>query len=240
MQYYNDHKSDGTPHIVLNGGYFDMSTGASQGLLIHDGALINVNSINEGKYHPTIGSFGMYANKQIEAAWTYNIKDSGRTTYSYPEPAPNDPSKPPLPEPNTTYPAGAHTWGVKEGISAGPLLLKNGQYYTGVEEMFNDYILNQRHPRSAVCKTKDNKLILFAGDGRLSFSVGLFLNETAAILSSLGCEDAINLDGGGSTCMISQGLEANHPSGGTERSVANALLVYSTKKQQAETELVIE
>lgn len=38
-------------------------------------------------------------------------------------------------------------------MSAGPLLLKNGIYYTGTEELFNDNILYNRHPRSAVCKT---------------------------------------------------------------------------------------
>lgn len=97
--------------------------------------------------------------------------------------------------------------------------------------MFGDYILAMRHPRSSICKTSDNKLILFAADGRLSFSVGLFLNESAAILTSLGCVDAINLDGGGSTCLISQGHEANHPSGGEERSVANAVIVYGKKKE---------
>ena len=75
------------------------------------------------------------------------------------------------------------------------MLIKNHVYFNGVAEMFNDYILNERHPRSAICKTVDGKLILFAGDGRLSFAKGLFLNETAAILDSLGCLDAMNLDG---------------------------------------------
>lgn len=229
MEYYKEEMSKDTPYIVLNGGYFDMSTGDTLGLLIHDDNLIHINTVNEGTYHPTIGSFGMYDNKNIEATWTYNIEDKNRTTYSYPQPAPDDPNKPPLPEPNATYPAGGKVWNVKEGVSAGPLLLKDGQYYTGVEEMFTSYILDERHPRSAICKTSDNKLVFFAADGRLSFSVGLYLNESAAILSSLGCVDAINLDGGGSTCMISQGLEVNHPSGGSERPVANAVMVYNIK-----------
>jgi exopolysaccharide biosynthesis protein len=41
---------------------------------------------------------------------------------------------------------------------------------------------------------------------------GLFLNETAAVMKSLGCVDAMNLDGGGSTCMVSANKLANSPS----------------------------
>lgn len=89
-----------------------MTTGESQGLIIHGGDLIHINEVNEGTYHPTIGSFGKYEDKSIEATWTYNIENKDRTTYSYPEPAPNDPKKSPLPEPNSTYPAGGKVWTV--------------------------------------------------------------------------------------------------------------------------------
>jgi exopolysaccharide biosynthesis protein len=51
-------------------------------------------------------------------------------------------------------------------MSAGPLLLKNGVYYSGTDEMFNDNILYVRHPRSAVCKTNKGKLVFMAIDGR--------------------------------------------------------------------------
>jgi hypothetical protein len=46
------------------------------------------------------------------------------------------------------------------------LLLKNGVYYDGAEEMFDDNILYSRHPMSAVCKTKKGKFVFMAIDGR--------------------------------------------------------------------------
>lgn len=56
--------------------------------------------VNQGRYSPTVGAFGMYADKSLESAWIFNINDTNSTAYAYPEPAPNDPLKPPLPAPN--------------------------------------------------------------------------------------------------------------------------------------------
>lgn len=57
-------------------------------------------------------------------------------------------------------------------------------------------------------------MIFFVADGRQNFSTGLYLNETGRILRSLGCVDAINLDGGGSTCLFANGKVINSPSDG--------------------------
>jgi hypothetical protein len=43
--------------------------------------MFSPNVLNEGTYKPTIGTFGMYANKSIEGLWTYNPNSS--TTWSY-------------------------------------------------------------------------------------------------------------------------------------------------------------
>ena len=112
----------------------------------------------------------MYPDRTLEGAWIFNIHDEKKTTYAYPKPAPNDRSEPPLPTPSEDYPAGGYPWNVKEAIGAGPLILKDSKYYNGKYELFSDDILYYRHPRSAVCKTKNNKLIFFVADGRQSFS----------------------------------------------------------------------
>ena len=51
------------------------------------------------------------------------------------------------------------------------------------------------------------------------------LNELAAYLVELGCEEAMNLDGGGSATLWYDGKVRNHPCDGYEREVANCLIV---------------
>jgi exopolysaccharide biosynthesis protein len=49
----------------------------------------------------------------------------------------------------------------------------------------------------------------------------------AAFLKSLGCTDAINLDGGGSTSLVIGGTKTVRPgdAGGIERPVVSAVLI---------------
>lgn len=83
-------------------------------------------------------------------------------------------------------------------------------------------------PRTFMGITDDRAYILVA-DGRISTSVGLTMNGCARIVYSLGCKRGVNFDGGGSTTMIKKNGTSfkvlNHPSDGSERSVANTLLV---------------
>ena len=51
------------------------------------------------------------------------------------------------------------------------------------------------------------------------------LAELAQLMLRLGCTDAVNLDGGGSTTFWTQWLTLNKPSDGAQRTVANGLLV---------------
>ena len=62
-------------------------------------------------------------------------------------------------------------------------------------------------------------------DGRQSpHSVGMTLPEIARLFESVGTDEAINLDGGGSSALILAGKPVNRPSDPTgERAVVNAL-----------------
>ncbi|NNK48993.1 MAG: phosphodiester glycosidase family protein, partial [Gemmatimonadetes bacterium] len=90
-----------------------------------------------------------------------------------------------------------------------------------------------RHPRTAVgWDVETDALWLVAVDGRQPpYSSGMTLPELAGLFEALGVEEALNLDGGGSTALIAQGLLVNRPSDDTgERPVVNALaLVRSTE-----------
>lgn len=99
---------------------------------------------------------------------------------------------------------------VKHIISGGPYLVKNGEVYVDVAAQ-KLHSITGRNPRSAIGYTADNRLILVAVDGREGASVGLTLTELANFMKSIGCTNAINLDGGGSTVMYVKGKIVNNP-----------------------------
>jgi hypothetical protein len=84
-----------------------------------------------------------------------------------------------------------------------------------------------RHPRSVVGFSRDSStLYLIAVDGRQSSSVGMSLGELARAAIALGVNDALNLDGGGSTALVVGDSVVNHPSDATgERPVGDALVI---------------
>lgn len=58
-------------------------------------------------------------------------------------------------------------------------------------------------------------------------SVGMTIDELTRLMVGLGCVEAINLDGGGSTTMVVKGKTVNNPSDPAgERPVSDALLVF--------------
>ncbi|MBN1476319.1 phosphodiester glycosidase family protein [Candidatus Sumerlaeota bacterium] len=92
---------------------------------------------------------------------------------------------------------------------------------------------DDRHPRT-VLAWSGTRHWLVTFDGRQpGYSIGMDFPEMADFLiNTLGAEQAINLDGGGSTTMVIDGVVVNCPSDnadppctGTERAVANALLL---------------
>ena len=105
---------------------------------------------------------------------------------------------------------------------------------TGSEQILDDRRVLARddrilHPRTAVGVDLDGRrVLLLVVDGRQEFSRGYTLVELAARLRSLGAEDALNLDGGGSSTMVAREQDGelglvNSPSDGRPRQVANAL-----------------
>ncbi len=113
--------------------------------------------------------------------------------------------------------------GVKMAIGGGPALVRDGKAleWSG--------IIHIRHPRTALGWNKDY-IFLVEVDGRQrDLSVGMTFAELAAYLIKLGCEQAINFDGGGSSTLWVMGNVMNSPSEGQERPAANALVVLRKK-----------
>ncbi len=113
---------------------------------------------------------------------------------------------------------------VKHIISGGPYLVKDNEIFIDMTAQKLQSI-GGRNPRTAIGYTKDNDLVLVAVDGREGSSIGLTLVELANLMKSLGCTNAINLDGGGSTVMYVNGQIVNNPHQPGGIALSNALII---------------
>ena len=109
-----------------------------------------------------------------------------------------------------------------EVVSGYPVILRDGVTTDPVDILKH---LNGLHPRTAVGNDADNtKLVVLIVDGRSDVSDGCTSKVLADIMRYVGCDDAINLDGGGSSELYVKNLGiCNVPSDGKERTVANGL-----------------
>ena len=92
-------------------------------------------------------------------------------------------------------------------------MVKNWTVIDGNPEHFGESsMVEERHPRSAICIDALNNLFLVAIDGRYEESEGMMVAELAELMHSLGCKEAMNLDGGGSTMLYANNQTINRPS----------------------------
>ncbi|MBR0365272.1 MAG: S-layer homology domain-containing protein, partial [Clostridia bacterium] len=133
---------------------------------------------------------------------------------------------------NSVYGAERYDWSQAEFAvsSIGGRLINNGITGSGFEA--------GTAPRTAVGITADGKVIFYTLDGRQKgYSYGCRIETLAARMRELGCVDAINLDGGGSTTIggIFPGSSVfevtNRPSDGALRMCANFLFLQDNRKK---------
>jgi phosphodiester glycosidase len=105
-------------------------------------------------------------------------------------------------------------------LQAGPMLVADGskvfdpaadtEGFRAGAHQFDPDITDGRHPRAAL-GLASGRILAVATDGRGCRDCGLTLDELADLMVALGCEHALNLDGGGSTSLISGGRLRNQP-----------------------------
>jgi hypothetical protein len=225
----NDH-----PLLVVNCTFFSYETNRSLNAVIKDGKLVgyNIHSIaGRGKdtlkyIHPLRSAIGIDKNRRADIAWLYT--DSSRK-YPYKQisssPLLIDSSsqfnlKPFLRKGPTPYfdyfkSPPYFKWKMQTAVGGGPVLIQNGEIRITNEEerMFAGKAINDKHPRTAMGYTKDNKLVILVIQGRFpGIAEGATLTQEAQIFKDLGCWEALNLDGGGSSCMLVNGRETIKPS----------------------------
>lgn len=115
-------------------------------------------------------------------------------------------------------------------IGGGPVLLRDGVAQPWpARKSLTDY-LQPRHPRTAV-GYNERSIYFVAVDGRQrELSAGVSFVELTSLLKQIGCTEAMNLDGGGSTTFWLNGKVMNSPSDKRERSIANALVIVQKPK----------
>jgi len=100
-------------------------------------------------------------------------------------------------------------WKMHTAVGGGPVLIQNGEIdiSNNKELKFPGKAINDKHPRTAMGYTQDGKLIVLVIEGRNKVAGGATLTQEAQIFKDLGCWEALNLDGGGSSCMLVNGKE---------------------------------
>lgn len=129
-----------------------------------------------------------------------------------------------------SLPAGATVWvdtatepslaGVQTALGGGPALVRQGKVTDARAAKSRE-----RHPRSAFGWNNAHYFLVVVDGRQPGYSDGMTLPELAAYLVDLGCLEAINLDGGGSTELILNGRILNRPCYGHERATATGLMV---------------
>lgn len=141
---------------------------------------------------------------------------------------------------------------IKHAMAAGPILISDGTplkpdyFYAGKppEEFQRGKLaptrlnlgvddVKTRAPRSAVGITADGHVLFVTVDddrktntpSEQRNSIGATLAELASIMKDMGCREALNLDGGGSSTLWMNGEVRNRPSDGFARAIPSALLV---------------
>jgi hypothetical protein len=103
-----------------------------------------------------------------------------------------------------------------------PMLLKDGIALNTQSALDH---LPARHPRTAIGYNADRTaLVLLVVDGRSHISEGVVSQTLADMMREVGCTDAMNFDGGGSSELYNIDLGViNQPSDRHERAVTNAV-----------------
>ena len=219
--------------VVVNGGYFvtDVIPAVHAGLLLVDDRLVAPATRRVERqsrtYETARAALGFTLDDRVEIAWATSRGDSVFSIDTVPANAPGRPADWSAAE------IAARPWHVRDAVAAGPMLVQNGAIdITTNQEVFFDSSIPAVHPRTAAGVTRNGDLLLLVVDGRQVESRGVSLEELAVIMHDLGAVRALNLDGGGSSTLVVNGVLLNRPTGDTrQREVMSALVTYCNPRR---------
>jgi hypothetical protein len=237
-QYYT---AEDSPYVVVNGTFFSFETNQNLNVIMRNGKLegYNVPALKkkgtDSFYYPTRSAIGITKDGRADVAWLFTD-----TAEAYPF-AFQD--RPILARGTTSDPVLSDLrtldqwrwWKMWTAIGGGPVLVKDGLVnVTNKEEQMFPNGDKDKHPRTAMGYTSNNKLIILVIQGRFpGVAEGATLEEEAKIFVDLGCVEALNLDGGGSSCLLVNGNETIQPSDkGGQRAVPGVFIIKAKKKKR--------
>jgi hypothetical protein len=230
------YEKNGRPLLVVNCTFFSYTTQQSLNTVIKNGEIVgfNIHSIPmKGRdtflyKHPFGSALGISKKRHADIAWLYT--DSLKR-YAYASQVPIPATKDSVSRFLSAMipPRGLKKWKMKTAVGGGPVLIQNGGVrITNNEEVkFSGNAINDMHPRTLMGYTKDNRLIIMVVQGRApGVADGASLLQEANLMKDLGCMEALNLDGGGSSCMLINGKETITPSDkGLQRAVPAVFII---------------
>jgi len=219
------YQKNNMPYLVVNGTFFSFQTQQNLNAMIKNGKLVAYNTLSmplrgkdTGNYYKfTRSAIGISKNRTADVAWLFT--DSTKRFATAFEDMPVSWKSQNLENSETEFIDHSkgvhHKWKMKTAIGGGPTLLHNGEINitNDLERMFSGKGKFDLHPRTAMGYSKDNHLIVLVVEGRNNrVAEGASLLHLANIFMSLGCVEALNLDGGGSSCLLINGIETIKPS----------------------------
>ena len=214
------YEKNNQPLLVVNCTFFSFETNRNLNVVIKDGQMVAFNNHSipmRGKdtfqyRHPLGSAIGIDKKRNADVAWLYT-DSSFKKPFVFQEPvkAFKDSS---FKIPATSFSV-TKKWKMKTAVGGGPVLVQNGKVQiTNEQELkFTGKAINDKHPRTCMGYTSHGYLIIMVIQGRFpGIAEGSTLEQEAKILVDLGCVEALNLDGGGSSCMLINGKETIKPS----------------------------
>lgn len=235
-EYY---KRNNQPLLVVNGSFFSFNSNQNLNAVVNKGRLLSYNTpsvkskITGEYYYPTRSAIGISRKRKADIAWLFTDTINLRALAFQTRPilAKGKTSDPSIYDLKTLDPW--KYWKVRTAIGGGPVLVQSGQKkITNKEEQLFLGGESDLHPRTAMGYTNKDKLIILLVEGRNPNASGATLEELADIMISLKCEEALNLDGGGSSTMLINGKETIKPSDREGQRPVPAVFMITSRRQK--------
>jgi hypothetical protein len=220
-QYFEQDNSK--PLLVMNTTFFEFVHNSNLNVVINKGKLLAYQQhslAGRGKdtltyRHPFGSAIGINKKRQADVAWLYT---DTAAAYAYASQQPIAFFKDSVADHPAAYmlqKGNFKKWKMQTAVGGGPVLVQNGniQITNNQEIKFAGKAIDDKHPRSAMGYTADGQLIFLIVQGRFPGKAeGATLTQLAQILKDIGCTEALNLDGGGSSCLLINGKQTIQPS----------------------------